>query len=386
MKIVFICYNYLTLYKAVYNAHHFFRDHESMIIYRTAVTNLNVRSISEIPVTVIPVEGMPSNGIISRCMLEIKWGIMIRRTIRVLKKEIDENPSLKLVVFKDNEPAESSFIEYFKKHTSQKGEVYLIEEGNSIYWTMDKNTSKPRKFIWRIYQKYFGLSKFFLDDYPQGYNPLVDKIICSDCIKIVQLKGLNQTRVIEQKGIYNVLDSQKFMHDVLGKDMSGLIHYQTFKAVHLTLPTTDMEGLNDLEWQILEIIDSNLDGSLLIKKHPRDTRDQFFRESNKMTIAKDEICEIPAECLYGLMNNPIIFTYYSSAYSNILVDNPEARIVLLYKLMNDDLINNYMDSIIDYEMDRYPNIYRPNNLDELNKVILRLMEEEKNEKGADNWC
>jgi len=364
MKIIFICFNYLTLYKAICNINKVYADCECLIIFRTSVSDAPSNIHQYYKVIEISVDRERSNKYLD----VIQWGLVIRRTVDAMKMEIDTAKQMILVVFKDNEKVESTLIEKFKEYTRQTGKVVLMDEGIGIY-----EKYLPRKtlgFKWAMVQKCFGMSAYFLNNYPQGFNPLVDEVVCSDVSLFVQ-KGRDYLKVSEQRNLFTFENCRFFIEEIMGYFYKEIEKYMQFDHVFLTQPEESFLLTGYDENDILNDICINSGKRILIKKHPRDRRSKCNQENKNTMIyeLEDKFNDIPFECLYGIMNSPVVITYCSSAYKNIIIDNEDAKIILLYKLLNDRRINKIME---DLEQNYDKRIFIPDSMEELGRIVRKI--------------
>ncbi|MFX4263248.1 polysialyltransferase family glycosyltransferase [Pelotomaculum propionicicum] len=364
MKIIFICFNYLTLYKAINYIKYIYSDCECIIIFRTSVADVpsGIKHYFRL-VEIIIDRKKSAYKIFSKYNNLIKILLVIKRTINVIRKEIDESKQMNLVVFKDHEIMESTFIEKFRLFTRKNGKVILIEEGNALY---EKRIPRKRLgYCWYIIQKLFGLSDYFLNNYPQGYNLLVNEIVCSDAERFTQLKNRVNLKIVEQNNYFTFENCQFFIENILGYNFEGLKRYKSFDFAFLTQPLEEIGLTEDMEEKIIErllITGKNV----LIKKHPRDMEKRRYSDGCNVHELPEELNVIPFECLYGIIGEPIIVTFYSSAYKNMLLDNKDTRVILLYKLLNNERINSLMDDL-EKEFDR--RIFIPESIEQLDDAI-----------------
>jgi hypothetical protein len=372
MKTIFICYNYLTLYKAIYNIRNIYKNDDCVIIYRTSVSELPQNIKRHFNIIEIKINDKTIIKPLKEYIVEGKWISLIKKTIKVIRKEVNDNELVRLVVFKDNEKMESTFIEEFKKFSNGKGSVVLIEEGIGLY--LKSNQPQKLGYKYKILQKIFGLSKYFLNNYPQGYNPLVDKIVCSDVEKLNQIKGREGLRIISQKGIFTFDNAEFFLVNILGYKMCQINVYKSFKVVYLTQPTQEIGLTEENEEKIIKKLSQILGEKIIIKRHQRDNRIIKYKDNSKIFDFENEMSNIPFECIYSIMDSPIIVTFYSSAYANVLEDNPTAKVLLLYKLLNNPVLNDRMKSLLKQLDNR---IIVPESFDDLKNSINNIWEDNR---------
>jgi hypothetical protein len=326
MKTIFICYNYLTLYKAIYNIRNIYKNDDCVIIYRTSVSELPQNIKRHFNTIEIKINDKTLVKPLKEYIVEGKWISLIKKTIKVIKKEVNDNELVRLVVFKDNEKMESTFIEEFKKLTNGKGSVVLIEEGIGLY--LKSNQPQKLGYKYKILQNIFGLSKYFLNNYPQGYNPLVDTIVCSDVEKLNQIKGRKGLKIFNQKGIFTFDNTEFFLVNILGYKICQINVYKSFKMVYLTQPTQEIGLTEENEEKIIKKLSQILGEKIIIKRHQRDNRIIKYKDNSKIFDFENEMSNIPFECIYSIMDSPIIVTFYSGTTLIRLNQTPIKFIIL----------------------------------------------------------
>lgn len=364
MNVFFICYNYLTLYKAIYNIDKYHKNDNCLIIYRNTVSSIKSKKIKN-KYNLIEINDI---NFPNKKMQVFSQVYVTYKINRLLKKHIKNIRNAKLVVFKDNDLIESTIIDRFLRLTKRKGTVVLIEEGLGLYEKKQKGKIRiSGKMI--VFQKIFRLSNYFLYYLPQGFNPKVNIVICNDRKKFLEKNNRKGLIVQEQKNIFTREKTRYFLEDLLSYDLEK-INFREIKLVYLTQPLSGKERENINEWNIIKLLTECSQKKLLIKRHPRDYNVNHSSNKNVFELPK-KYNSIPFECLYTLMDDPIIITYYSSAYKNLLNENKSAKILLLYKLLNNHRINKLMDGV--EKNNDYENLYIPHSIVDLKRITLKLV-------------
>lgn len=363
MKVIFICYNYFTLYKAIYTANNKYSAYDSTIIYRNTISKIpKVKEFNGKIIEVNPIRRILNRK--NKYFNFISEVILTKKINKVMKNELHTYSKAILVVFKDQLLLESTIVSEFKRLGNISKKVELLEEGLGLY--EKKIDSLNKNSIGNSIFENIGISNYFLRKNPQGYNPLIDEIICGDPKKLKKLKSRKNLQITQQPNMFSEENSMFFMTNILGFPKNLIEKYKRFNYIFLTQST--LENINQVEEElkIIKEIKRVFKEEILVKKHPRDNSEFSFSTIPGVTEVPKEFQIIPFECFCAVINEPIIITYYSSAYKNILQENDKAKVILLYKLLNDQRINKLMN---DLEEDNNPRIMIPNSIEEL-KVLL----------------
>ncbi|MCG5102600.1 polysialyltransferase family glycosyltransferase [Oceanobacillus alkalisoli] len=367
MKNIFVCYNYLTLYKAIYNIRHYQQGNKNVIIYRNLVSKLPSNTKKYFNVTEFMIGNSGVSSIFPKKYInEFRKISLTKKISSFIKREVSGDEPANLFVYKDNEKIESTIIETFKYVTRGKGKVILTEEGIGLYGEL-VHTKRKIGLLSMLAQRLLGLSEFSLKKYPQGYNPNVDKVVCSNRDQFNKIKGRKELTIYEQKNIFNKENVEYFVKDILGINHLDYELYSKLNYVYLTQPLKDINVSIDEEKKILESLSINSCEGILIKRHPRDKLERDFGVNSETHELKGRLNNIPFECFFPFMGNPIMLSCNSSACFNILADNPNANVILLHKIMKRKVSNNVIERI------KHHGVYIPNDLEELNKVVKELL-------------
>lgn len=354
MKAIFICYNYLTLYKALYTIKHNYKDNETIIIFRETVSPIPKNLKTYTKVYNINKSKMFSNKIIDKLRI-------IKKTVEIIKKETVNIDNIDFIVFKDNELIESTLIEKVKKLDIKSKKILLIEEGLGIYEKEAKQEKRNLKIL--LKNKVLNFFDYHIYDKPQGYNPLVDEIICSDDKLLKKIKGELNLNIFKHSNMFSQEEVMFFVVNILGYELSIFEKYKNYEVVFLSQPLKEI-GITDREnKRIFSVLSLK---PCLIKRHPRES-DELYVSSNKNIVELDnKLNEIPFECLYTMFNSPIVITYFSSSYKNILMNHSNAKVISLYKLLNNQRVNNNMKNNVIEKEERF---FAPSNIKELEKIM-----------------
>lgn len=257
-----------------------------------------------------------------------------------------------LVVFKDNDAIFASVIEKFKSLTKNQGKVVLIEEGLALY-----TASKPRKYIFsnkfilKRIRSILGISIFGIGQLKQGYHPEVDILLAKEIDYLDSIQKYNRIIIPQSKCIFSNKNNVSFVDSVFKyinisnkvKILSKCEYLFIGQPLAIDSVCSCTEEINFLR-KVFSILPSGT--NILIKPHPRENTSKYKeinREFNNISILDGVLAELPAEVIYGLMeNNPIVLTAYSSAYKNIQQNYQMSKIYLLYKLLNKSNLNSQL--------------------------------------------
>ncbi|MFW6015949.1 MAG: hypothetical protein ACOCRK_05890 [bacterium] len=378
MKVIFICYNYLTLYKAMFLIKNRYKKYSCTIIYREIVAKapVGINKICNVFIIKKSIGGIyhAMVSLFPRLRNFIEKAMIAKRTCEILKKEIKKDKDNILVVFKDNEMIEATIIKYFVKNTNNKRKVILVEEGIGLY--NNSNKKEENRLVYKILYKLFGLSKYSLQNFSQGYHPFIDKIICGNPDLFREKKKRRNIPIEKEINVFNKTDCIYFIKKIVKISPAKISRYFSSKYVYVTQPLSK-DGIIDKEQELVfekDIINLFLNkDKLLIKKHPRDDKKYNSFIEKGAQIFDQNYSAVPFECLYFAMKNPIIITVHSSVYKNILDVNNNAPVILLYRLIVDYIeknktykINQEIDKI---EYDNQKNVFIPKTQSELLKWL-----------------
>jgi len=264
------------------------------------------------------------NAIICACNLSLRiWKVVDK----ILSSNSEETT---LIVFRDNEIEEASFIEKAIKKYGEKVHVWVMEEGNGIY-AKEKNPIRYLK-IKQILYKLSGVSSYSLQNKTQGLHPSVEKIICSKPYVIREKLSLD-IELETKKDVFTRELNEYLIKSVCGQQVKSK-HY---KYVFLTQPFENFRGEHDeliesykkLLPLIFKILSER--GRVIIKLHPRETLDYSLYLNDQIDICTDEEKILPFQCLMQYYDYPQMISMFSSACAGI--DNTYPSIYM-YKIFN----------------------------------------------------
>lgn len=361
MKYIVYTYNYLTLCKAETYSRKIWGRENTYYIHSDGVANLPsgfVDSHNCRVVSVFPSIATDNSNTIRQLKNEKRIvGEMIQYITDLI---IDVTERFYVVVFRDNQIRETTMVETIKKKYENVVFV-LIEEGLSIYSIRPSFKTGIRHHIKRLIYTYLGLSTYPLYNYPHGYNPYIEKIICSQPEELIK-RGCNNHCVIEKE--INVFDSDNSAY-LINHVLRLSFVKRKIKFVFLTQPLFPSLFLNyddkydSMIMQMINVVGNY--GNILIKSHPRDQWDYSRYAGPSCIVASQEENSIPFECLYRYLDNPRTITLYSSA----ALIGKETKPIFLY-----DIFSGFIrKDILSDEFIKANSIIRCKSIEELESVI-----------------
>ncbi len=328
MRYIAITYNYLTLGKALVYAKNVWGCENTQIIFLPTVSDLNTDSFKELDIIKV---GLPKifhhYGFIS----DIRQSISLAKNIVSLIDKLIENhfdDDFTFIVFKDSEIRNCCVINSLKKKY-RNSHIILMEEGMALY-SLPRTTSISVKSIIRSSLMLLcGVPKYFIENHPMGCNPAINRIICSnpDALK---KRGVSKNAVLEKE--IDVFSRENC--DYLLKNLFKInFKEHIFDYVFLTQPIYPRSKVADAEYdkflkELFSVLTKN--GSVLIKRHPRDKWDYSSYKNENVEISENNVSHIPFECIMGVYGRPQMLTLFSSAAFNSLSNK---KSIFLYKLL-----------------------------------------------------
>lgn len=325
-NIVFSCYNLYTFYVSFAYSEYLkeFFQLNSTLIWRNTISqlpdNLLVNwngTVEILPSFTINDNRWRKNSVVRKTWHENKC------INKFLNKFSATNDKIDFVfIFKDNCFYDIKIVKFFK--FKSKAKIVLIEEGNGIY------TSSCKKILLgnEIKRLILGLPKETL--YGQGQSNLWDYVIC----KYPELfnKTNNRDIVLQQSKIFD----SKYLTKFLKSFQINQTVNKNFDCIYFSQPLSE-SGLitNNQEIQAINTILASLptNKKIGIKLHQRENCNKFDEVIKKFPNVEilDQILQsLPGEMIYFYFK-PILLTPFSSVATNILFQDPNATIILLYK-------------------------------------------------------
>lgn len=375
MKVCFLCYNYLTLAKALYYIREKYNDCECLIVYRESVAPFpQIRECGiriEIVRWIKKQEYCKKNIIVSlinKFVDKLRINLRIYKEIYKIVDFIDVKDSNIMITFNDTNSADATIMKIIKKRYSLFCKIILIEEGTAIY-----DDEVPFKNSYRIANSLINaLMGLSIDEYkgiPHGLNPAIDKIICSEP-EIIKLKRPKTKAIIEkQENIFTYEFSEFFIGLIMKEKLEIIKQYTRCRIVLLTQPLVGTYGLTyeAYEKAVLEIISILTENNcVLIKKHPLDNLNYCFALSYRVIVCDKDIAKMPFEALFQLLNKPLLVTFYSSS---ALCEGRLVPSIFAYKILGSSSLNEHIDNLLIERTD----IIKIENLDDLRSTIAHIM-------------
>ena len=233
-------------------------------------------------------------------------------------------------------------------------ELIFYEEGNGVY-TYDRATKIRRTdlFIRRIL---FG-KKAIKRNTLYVYSPeLFKKTQSSDFLEIKKIEFQ-----YDSKNIYNFVFNY-IQNNVISEPFIILdtIKPQEYDQVYFEIE------------QIYERIANILDKErIILKPHPR-----THEPINLFKLYTNQAIPFEVVMLNSSMNNKVLISYVStSTITPFLLQGDEPYLVLLYKMINDNILSDRRDIIYAYLQSMYKDkakIFIPESYDELERVLLYI--------------
>lgn len=360
MKYIFFCYNTLTLCRAIRYAKDVYGLNNSSIVYSNFVSDIPKRILDDFHVRYI--ESHLLNIKFKGLKLQVKNVIVTNKIWKVINDEISEKEDNVLIIFRDNEVQETTFINRVKKQINKKVEVWLMEEGSGLY-AFRRNEVRYRNLKKIIYAFARCSVECLTNNFTQGMNPHIKKVVCTKPKEF--LKKRNNVSVEHMIDIF----TSEFNDYLLG--VSGPIGVGSsikYDYVFLTQPFHDfrdnynhlVETYEKLLPIVLDILRKN--GKTIIKLHPRDQYDYTKFCGNGVDILDGFIQQLPFECLMKTFGNPQMISMFSSTCINIKTDKPSIFLGQLFEIPGAELL-------FDDEFYEVNNIIPCKTIEELEKAL-----------------
>lgn len=331
MKYFAYTYNYITLHKAIVYGVQRWGSDNTFIIYSSFVSSppkgLLLGKYNNYIIGSAHQEG---NSIINKLptvstVAEEKR--LVAEILKYIKKiEPDTTERICLVVFRDTILREALLIGEIKRKY-KNAEITLIEEGLALYAKHNPPNKSLKNLIRKVIYKMTNVPVWTLSNLPFGNNLLVDRIICAHP-QLLKEMLLNRNVVLEQEvDMYSKENCDRFLREVLMENVSD----ENFNFVFLSQPLFPVkdekknEKYRDFLRRFLELLSTH--GTVMIKKHPRDTYDYSMYLSDRVVMCPEAFSKCAYEFLSAYYNHPQPITLYSSAAINV---NTEKPIIFLY--------------------------------------------------------
>lgn len=326
-EIVFSCFNLYTLYISfVYSEYlrEYFGFH-STIIWRGTILKLppNLHASWNVTIASIPIFSKMNGYVPSKVATFINIHTNKGNVKKILYAhfEVVKNAGL-LVVFKDNNYLDIEVIRFFKKYSEAK--IVLVEEGNGLYASSCGQIPVRTKLIKLV----LGLPKE--TSYAQGQSNLWDYVIC----KYPDLFSKTKKReaILQQSNVF----CKKYMVSFLKLFSNNQTINHDCDCIYFSQPLSE-DGLvsKEQEMQGMSTIFDNIPLELHvgIKLHQREKRNKFdelVKKFPNIEILDPIFQDLPGEIMYNY-SKPILLTPFSSVATNIMFQDLDAVVILLYK-------------------------------------------------------
>lgn len=335
MKYIVITYNYLTLSKALIYAKEVWGNENTQVLFLPTVSD-SIDSETLKKFNVLRVELHYPKVFLNSFKAICESKFEAREVLSIIKDIAKKHDSkdLTFVVFKDQQIRECLVINTLKSKY-KKSKIVLMEEGLALYANAMKRSFSIKRMMFSVIKFLFGVPKYFLEYHPMGFNPVIDKIICSNP-EVLMHRGFSKGAEIEVE--YNVFDDEQCKYLLYNLFKINLCE-KKFNFVFLTQPVSLRSKSDDEKYEkFLKNLISTLkkNGSVLIKKHPRDKWNYDSLKDQNVQICDNRVNQIPFECIWGGYGKPQMFTLFSSA---VCIPTSKKRSVFLYNLLP-DLIGN----------------------------------------------
>ena len=334
MKYIVVSFNFLTLSKAVIYAKEEWGTENTYILYTPTTNPFPDQFPKEYHSEVIPIplaaySFSMKKGHLQRLVEIAGYSDMAHRIFRRIQQIVpDVREPFTLVLFVDDNMREATVLELVKKHYEQC-ESWLIEEGVGIYRNPEKKDYRKLKSRRRWLYRLFGVSVYNMIAPAQGYNLLVDKILCRKP-DLVKSRGHSPCAAVEKEiDIFTEENSNYLLNEIFhtGEPERGV------QYVFLTQPFVEIGYATREEYhlcirQILSILSGR--GKVLIKPHPWDPEDYSQYVDDNVSLCSLELNKIPFECLLGCFRDARVIAFCSSSACNL--DTSKSP-VYLYRLL-----------------------------------------------------
>lgn len=330
MRYIFFCYNTLTLCRSIKYAKDVYGLDNSVIVYSNFVADIPKRIMDNFQVKYI------ESGLLTVKMtglkLHVQSVIVTNKIWKAINNEFSEDEDNILIVFRDNEVQETTFISRALKLHDKKVEAWLMEEGAGLY-ALNKVSVRYRN-IKKIIYTIAGCSlESLADNFTQGSNTHISKVICTKPSEyLIKRNNVAAEQMID---VFTP-EFNSYLIGYLGKLKESDI--SQYDYVFLTQPFYDFRDNYD---RILEKHDTLLPlifdilrkrGKTVIKLHPREQYDYSKFCENRVDMPDSFIQQLPFECLMQTFGNPQMISMFSSACINIETDKPSIFLGQLFEI------------------------------------------------------
>lgn len=360
MRYIFFCYNILTLCRAIKYAKDVYGLNNSSIVYSNFVSDIPKRIVDDFHVRYI--ESDLLNIKFKGLKLHIKSVIVTNKIWKTINDELSESEDNVLIVFRDNEVQESTFISRANKLTNKKVEIWLMEEGSGLY--AFKRTEVRYRNLKKLIYTFAGCSlESLAGNFTQGLNPHIKKVICTNPKEFLTKR--NNIVVERMIGIF----TPEFNNYLL--EISGELKIRSsikYDYVFLTQPFHDFRDnydcLAEAHEILLPIVFDILrkKGKTVIKLHPREQYDYSKLCGNGVDMPDGFIQQLPFECLMQTFGNPQMISMFSSTSINIKTNKPSIFLGQLFEIPG-------AESLFDDEFYKANNIILCKTMDEFEKAL-----------------
>lgn len=342
MRYIAITYNYLTLSKAIIYAKKIWKFEKTRILFLSRVSNIiPPKRFNEFNIDCVnPQRPCFFPTFLSEERVELLQAKAIVTHIEK-KLKISSMEECTLVVFKDQRVRECNIINAIKTKFP-KIKFLLMEEGLGLYASPEQISFSIKRIIGCAIKLALGVTRYYVENHPMGYNPAIDRIICVHP-DVLEKRGFSKHAVLEKE--CDVFSCENC--DYLLKNFFKInFNEHFFDFVFLTQPIYPKSKIADEKYdkflnELFSIL--TLKGSVLIKKHPRDKWDYSSLKNINIEISESNVSCIPFECIMGIYGRPQMLTLFSSAALNSL---PNKKSIFLYKLLPDSLDGSQIDEVM----------------------------------------
>lgn len=329
MKYIFFCYNTLTLCRSMKYAKDIYGLENSVIVYSNFVVDIPLQIVTDFNVRYI--ESGLLNIRFHGLKLHLQNAMVTNKIWKTIKSELSENEDNVLIVFRDNEVQETTFIKRALKKSNRNVYIWLMEEGAGLYaFKRPKIRFRSLKKI--IYMFTGCSSESLVNNFTQGMNPYVHKVICSKPTEF-----LNKRDDISTEKIIDVF-TPEFNQYLINVTGDCKISNNKYDYVFLTQPFHDYKNEYErllklhetLLPQIFDILRKR--GKTLIKLHPREQFNYSKFSGNGVDLPSGFIQQLPFECLMQAFGNPQMISMFSSSSINIKTEKPSIFLGELFEI------------------------------------------------------
>lgn len=329
MKYIFFCYNTLTICRSMKYAKDIYGMENSVIVYSNFVADIPSQIMIDFNVRYV--ESGLLNIRFHGLKLHLQNAMVTNKIWKIIENELSENEDNVLIVFRDNEVQETTFIERAVKMSNKNVCIWLMEEGAGLY-AFKRPEIRFRSLKKIIYMLTGCSSESLADNFTQGINPHTQRVICSRPTEF-----LNKRKDVPTEKLIDVFTPEfnQYLVKVTGNCKISNIKYD---YVFLTQPFHDY--INEYERllklhetllpQIFDILRKR--GKTVIKLHPREQFDYSQFSGNGVDLPGGFIQQLPFECLMQAYGNPQMISMFSSSCINIETEKPSIFLGELFEI------------------------------------------------------